>query len=96
MSAAVIYQNRVMRRFHEADALQPGRARTLAELGQRESLVFKYLCLRGVIISAGSGRYYLDPIREQDFRGRRFRFTLMLLGFGLSVAVAALALKLFH
>jgi hypothetical protein len=85
-----------MRRFHVADALQPDRARTLVELGQRESLVFNYLCLRGVIIPAGSGRYYLDPIREQDFRRRRFQFVLIVLVFGLSAMAAALTLALFR
>ena len=92
MSAPVIhhFQNRVMGRFHGAGATSPETARKLEEIGQRESLVFKYLCARGVIVQAGGGLYYLDPVGERRFRKRRFRLVATVLG----VVLAALATML--
>jgi len=96
MTAPVVHhmQNRVMARFHRADAVRPDSARTLEELGQRESLVFKYLCRRGVIVQAGPGRFYLDPVREQEFRRRRFWFVVAVIGIGLFIGFLAIVLAL--
>ena len=91
MSAAVIYQNRVMRRFHDAGAVGPDRAKTLTEIGQRRSLVFRYLCARGVIAQAGPDSYYLAPAQESLFRKRRLRraVTVLLVVFFVAMVVWA-------
>ena len=89
-------QNRVMRRFHKANAVGPGQAKPLSDVGQRESLVLKYLCFRGVIVRDGPGLYYLDPAGEKDFRRRRFRFTVTVLGVGLVVGALLLVFALIY
>lgn len=93
MSAPVVHhlQNRVMRRFHQRQAVGATNAKSLQDVGQRRSLVFRYLVRRGVIVQNGSGLFYLDPESEADFRRRRFRFVLIVLGAGL-IALAVVAL----
>ena len=98
MSAPVVHhlQNRVMRRFHQRQAVGATNAKTLQDIGQRRSLVFQYLVKRGVIVQNGPGLYYLDPESEADFRRRRFRFVVIVLGVGLIIlAIAALAVLLY-
>ncbi|HAU38830.1 MAG TPA: hypothetical protein DCX07_14080 [Phycisphaerales bacterium] len=98
MTAAVIHhsQNRVMKRFHETGAIRPEQAKTPAEIGLRESMVFRALCRRGVIRPVEAGRFYLDPVAETDFRRRRFRFTVTVLGIGLAALLTALVLALIY
>lgn len=74
-----------MRRFHDAGAVSPATAATLDEVGIRDSMVFRYLRSRGVIVDAGGGRFYLDPDAERKFRQRRFVFTASVLAVGLGV-----------
>ena len=81
MSAPVIhhFQNRCLRRFHDAGATDATSARPLAEMGISDSLVFRYLRFRGVLREAEPGRYFIDAEAERIFRRKRFQFTLAIL-----------------
>lgn len=79
-----------MKRFHSANATSPGRALPLPDIGVHHSLIVRYLESRGVIKSAGSGRYFIDEQSEREFRQRRFRFTVTVLTVGALVALAAI------
>ena len=59
MSAPVIhhFQNRCLRRFHDAGATDATSARPLAEMGISDSLVFRYLRFRGIVCEAEPGEY---------------------------------------
>ena len=74
-----------MRRFHEAGADSPETAATLDQVGVRDSLVFRYLRSRGVVVDAGGERFYLDPDAERKFRQRRFAVGVSVLAVGLVV-----------
>ena len=66
-----------MRRFKEAGAIEPVRAKSLDELGCRGSLVFNRLVGRGVFVETSPGRYYIDVIKADAFRSRRRAYVLM-------------------
>jgi hypothetical protein len=87
----LILQNRYMRRFREAEAFTPERTVTLADIGERNSFVFRALVRRGVIVDAGGGRYYLDRERADALVERRRQVVLWVAIAG----VIGLALLLF-
>lgn len=78
MSAPVIhhFQNRCLRRFHDAGATDATSARPLAEMGISDSLVFRYLRFRGIVCEAQPGEYYVDAQAEKNFRHKRLQFSL--------------------
>jgi hypothetical protein len=53
-------QNRLMRRFRDAEATDPKSAITLEDIGCRNSWVFRRMVARGVFIETGKGQYYMD------------------------------------
>ena len=69
MSGAVVvgHQNRLMRRFRDAQATGPKSAQTLAELGCRDSWIFRRMAARGVFIGMDDGRYYMDEDAARRF-----------------------------
>ncbi|HSL21400.1 MAG TPA: hypothetical protein VK886_07690 [Vicinamibacterales bacterium] len=69
--AIIAKQNRYMRKFRERRAVSGDSAVTLAELGQRDSWVFRGLVKRGVIHNAGADRFYLDQQAADAFVERR-------------------------
>jgi hypothetical protein len=87
----VAKQNRYLRRFEQMAATRPSRAMTLAEVGVRDSHVFRSLLRRGVIAVAPSGRYYLMPAETQEFLAHRRRGALI----GLAIAGTVLTIGMF-
>jgi hypothetical protein len=96
MSAPVVHhlQNRCMRRFHDAGAVDADSAKTLSDAGVRDSLVLRYLKSRGVIREGKAGRYYIDSQAERRFRKRRFTFTVTLICIGIGVILTLLTITL--
>jgi hypothetical protein len=74
MSGSMIVrkQNRYMRRFTEAGAVDPDRAVTPEEAGCRDSWVFRRMVRWGVFVSCGQDRYYLDEEAAAAFRRWRW------------------------
>ena len=91
MSAPVIhhFQNRCLRRFHDAGATDATSARPLAEMGISDSLVFRYLRFRGIGCEAEPGEYYLDAQAEKNFRRKRLQFSLAVVSC-VAVVIAAM------
>jgi hypothetical protein len=78
----IIKQNQYMRKFREAGATDPARARTLGELGLRPDRIFRRMAERDVF-RAGRGpeTYYLDESAAEEFvdaRRRRVFYTMLL------------------
>jgi hypothetical protein len=73
MSAGFIIakQNQYLRRFQEAGAVSPETARSLEQVGCRDSRMFQRLVRREVIRQAATGKYYLDVEAAQVFRKAR-------------------------
>ena len=92
MSGAVVvmHQNRLMRRFREAKATDPKSATTLADIGCRNSWVFRRMVARGVFIEIGKRRYYMDEDAAQSFVKRRWRVMFIFI----AVAILVLAVVL--
>ena len=62
--------------FERAGATSPGAARTLGELGLRDSRMLDRLVHRGVVVET-NGRYYLDLARAGEQRQVRQRVAVM-------------------
>ncbi len=77
-SAVVAQQNRCVRKFREAEATSREAAKTLEEIGVRDSRLFTRMAGRGVFVDAGAGKYYLDDEAWEMFRQRRRRLMLTL------------------
>jgi hypothetical protein len=73
MSAAFIIakQNQYLRRFQEAGAISPDTAKSLVQVGCRDSRMFQRMVRREVIWQAVPGKYYLDVEAAQAFRKAR-------------------------
>ena len=59
-AVVVIHQNRLMQPFRDAKATDPKSAITLADIGCRNSWIFRRMVARGVFIETGKARYYMD------------------------------------
>lgn len=80
MSGAVImHQNRLMRRFQDAEATGPKSAKSLADIGCRNSWIFRRMATRGVFVETRDGRYYMDEGAARLFVAARRRRMLMFL-----------------
>jgi len=77
--AVVVYQNRLMRRFQDAKATNPKSAKSLAEIGCRNSWVFRRMAARGVVVETEDGRFYMDEDAARRFVKRRWRVALIFL-----------------
>jgi hypothetical protein len=96
MSAAAVIiasQSRYLRAFQQAGATAPERARSLADLGLRESRIFRGMLRRGYIVAAAGG-YYVNPVRVAERRRRArilaaisFIAVLLFLGVGAVVGL---------
>jgi hypothetical protein len=75
----IIKQNQYMRVFRKAEALDRGRARTLDELGVRETRIFRRMADRGVFVATGTGAYYMDRDAAAEFVARRRKRAFFLL-----------------
>jgi len=81
MSGAVVmmHQNRLMQRFRDAKATDPQSARTLAEVGCRNSWVFRRMAAKGVFVETDDGRFYMDEDAAGWFVKLRWRTVLIFL-----------------
>jgi hypothetical protein len=77
--AVVVYQNRLMRRFQDAKATNPKSAKSLADIGCRNSWVFRRMAERGVVVETEDGRFYMDEDAARRFVKRRWRVALIFL-----------------
>jgi len=86
--SVLIKQNLLMRKFRKAEAVDAGRAKTLAELGIRNSFIFRRMAERGVFIETGDDAYFMDVEAAAEFRVHRRRilfFIFLLIGVALLV-----------
>ena len=81
MSGAVVvlHQNRLMRRFQDAEATDLKSAKSLAEVGCRSSWIFRRMVARGVFIETDDGRFYMDEDSARRFVKRRWRVAFIFL-----------------
>ena len=86
--AAVIIakQNRCMRRFQGGGAISPDTAADLAQIGCRDSRLFRSLVSRGVIRQASPGKFYIDMQSASEFRKNRLLRALTALVIILGIA----------
>lgn len=83
MSAAAVImarRKRYVRAFHEAGALSANTARSLAEVGQRDSRWFQQMVRQGVFVQVGAERYYLDQSRWGQAISMQQKAALLTLG----------------
>lgn len=88
-------QNQILRRFRAANATSADSARSAQEVGCRESLVFRGLLARGVLVEASSntgspGRYYLDAEAADNFVANRRKLVFSALLIAIVVVVVIL------
>jgi len=77
----MLVQNKYMRTFRKAEATDRKRAKSLAELGIRETAVFRRMADKGVFVDAGGGAYYMDENEAVEFvaaRRKKAFFSLVL------------------
>jgi hypothetical protein len=78
----IIKQNEYMRKFRRAEATDPMRAKSLADLGIKPSRIFQKLENKAIFLPGRApGTYYIDPNAADDFietRRRRAFFLLLL------------------
>ena len=88
-AGAVVVRRQVhyLRTFHAAFATSPATAKTLGQIGCSDSLVFRGLVRRGVIVACPGERFYLDPGLAREFMARRRRKTVFLVGAGIVLVV---------
>lgn len=85
--AVVMHQNRLMRRFQDAQATDPKSAVTLAELGCRNSWIFRRMVARGVFVETGDSRFYMDEKAAQSFVKMRWRRMLTFLAVAVVICL---------
>jgi hypothetical protein len=78
-AVVVIHQNRLMRRFQDGKATDPKSAKTLAEIGCRNSWVFRRMVAKGVFIETDDGRFYMDEEAARWFVKLRWRVAFIFL-----------------
>jgi hypothetical protein len=69
MSAAatlLLKQARCVRAFRAAAATTPQTAKTLDELGCRDSPLFRKMVRRGIIVACPDGRYFLNELAADE------------------------------
>jgi len=78
----IIKQNEYMRRFRRAEATDPMRAKSLADLGIKPSRIFLKMEDKAIFLPGRApGTYYIDTNAADDFietRRRRVFFLLLL------------------
>ena len=86
----IMRQNRIIRAFREAGATFADNAKLLADLRRRNSLVFRRLVSKGVIVKCDNEKYYIDNRAADTFLINRRRKVLI----ALFVTVASIVLIL--
>ncbi|KAB2922177.1 MAG: hypothetical protein F9K22_12360 [Bacteroidetes bacterium] len=67
-------RRRIMNTLRYHDSLSPGSAKTLAELGIRNTFAVSTLLLSGVVKKEGPDRYFLDSDRLRKLEGWQLMF----------------------
>jgi len=62
---------KIIRRFEDADATSPRKARTLEELNLRNGLIIRRLLRKEVIVEASPQRYYLNREHLLNYENSR-------------------------
>ena len=86
----IIKQNEYMRKFRNAGAVDPMRAKRLADLGIKPSRIFQKMEDKAIFLPGRTAQtYYMDPNAAEDFveTRRRRTFFLMLLALAAAAAV---------
>ena len=83
--AVVVHQNRLMRRFQDAKATDPKSARMLADIGCRNSWIFRRMVAKGVFIETDDGRFYVDEDAVRRFVKLRWRVAFIFLAVAVLV-----------
>jgi len=92
LAAVAARRRRILRKFEDAGADQPERARTLAELGVQEMHLASRMARSGVLATVDGERYFLSSDGLARWNRRRNTYVLTALG---ALAVLGLALLLF-
>lgn len=66
-------QNQYMRVFQERGATTPPNARSLEELGLRNSWIFRRMVSRGVFLTSANDRWFMSEAAADNFVRRRRR-----------------------
>jgi len=86
----IVKQNQYLKKFRHAGAVDPVRARPLAELGIRPDRIFRKMADKDVFRPGrGPDTYYIDESAAEDFiaaRRRRAFYTLLLVLVVLALA----------
>ena len=94
LAAVAAHRRRIMRKFEEAGADQPGRARTLEELGVHETHLASRMIRSGVLATADGESYYISAEGIARWNRRRNIYVLTVLGImAVSVLTCLLLLR---
>ena len=88
-AAAVIFlrRKRFIRRFREQGATSPDQAIPFADVGMRRSWIFDQMVSRGVFVSVGNERYYMNEQAAEEFLDAQRRRALVITAIMLVVFV---------
>lgn len=76
---------KIMATFEEHGAVRPDSARTLQQLGLKDSRLLRRLQKKGVVVAAQDGRYYLDRTGMERYRFAKKTRALILMAVALAV-----------
>jgi hypothetical protein len=86
-SYVLIKQNEYMRKFRNAEATDPMRARSLEDLGIKPSRIFRSMEDKAIFLPGRTpGTYYMDAGAAEDFIAVRRKRAFLLLLLGLAAA----------
>ena len=86
--AVVMHQNRLMRRFHDAQVANPKSAKSLTDMGCRNSWAFRRMVARGVFVEISDGRYYMNENAAHSFVIMRRR--RMMIFFAVAIVICVI------
>jgi hypothetical protein len=95
IAVIIARQNRYLRAFQQAGATAPENARDLADLGLRDSRMFRGLLRRGYVTAAASG-FYVNLVRVAERRRRARMVAAILFTAALLFVVLVAAAGLFR
>ena len=91
-AAAARQRQKVLEAFRNVEAIAPGGARPLAELGLTDDAALRRLKKSEIVRELPDGRFYLDEdrLREMNALGLRIGLTVLFVVFLILVVVLAL------
>lgn len=97
MSAAaviIVRRKRLIRRFSERGATSPDRAIPFADVGVRRSWIVEQMVSRGVFVSVGADRYYMNEQAAGEFLHAQRRRALVVTAILLVVFMIVILMSL--